>query len=282
MPSLLIFTDLDGTLLDSDSYSFAAARSALDRVFWLGIPLIPTTSKSLAEMRELSRRLANPHPSIVENGGAICAPEGRLDLPGAFESREGYRVWLQGPAYQGIQGFLVRLRRTHGFGFRGFADMSDEEVAADTGLSLDEAARARERLCSEPLIWQDSDEALGRFRSCLQAEGLGLTRGGRYWHVVGPWDKAAAMGRLKGCYQERAQVLPATLALGDSPNDRAMLETADIAVVIRPKYGEAMTLKGARVSDAVGPEGWSRMVHQVLDELGFGRMPARAVGARQA
>jgi mannosyl-3-phosphoglycerate phosphatase len=280
-PPLLIFTDLDGTLLEADSYSFAPAGSALERVSRLGIPLIPTTSKTLAEVAALSERLANPHPCIVENGGAICVPEGYPDLAGESQRREGYRVYCQAPTYDRLRGLLLDLRRSGGFRFCGFGDMTDAQVAAGTGLSLAEAARARDRLCSEPLIWQDDDESLVRFRTRLRCEGLVLTRGGRYWHVTGPWDKAGALVRLRDIYQGRErQDRPVTLALGDSPNDREMLAVADIAVVIRGKDGAAMNLEGARVSDFPGPEGWGRMVHRVLDELGLTGGSPRAVGAQ--
>ena len=47
---LLVFTDLDGTLLDHDSYSFEPARPALARLRSAGVPVIPTTSKTLAEV----------------------------------------------------------------------------------------------------------------------------------------------------------------------------------------------------------------------------------------
>ena len=73
---LLVFTDLDGTLLDHDDYGFAPALPALERLRAAAVPLIPTTSKTLAETARLSRALGNGHPCIVENGSAICVPEG--------------------------------------------------------------------------------------------------------------------------------------------------------------------------------------------------------------
>jgi mannosyl-3-phosphoglycerate phosphatase len=68
---LLIFTDLDGTLLDHHSYSFSAALPALQRLRRFNIPLIPVTSKTLAELAPLMRELDNPHPCIAENGGLM-------------------------------------------------------------------------------------------------------------------------------------------------------------------------------------------------------------------
>ena len=41
----VLFTDLDGTLLDRDTYSWEAARPALDRLIQKGIP--PTGTQNL-------------------------------------------------------------------------------------------------------------------------------------------------------------------------------------------------------------------------------------------
>ena len=43
---LLVFTDLDGTLLDHHSYSHAAALPGLERLRGLEVPVIPVTSKT--------------------------------------------------------------------------------------------------------------------------------------------------------------------------------------------------------------------------------------------
>ena len=43
----LIFTDLDGSLLDHHSYSFAPAVPLLAELDALGIPVIPITGKTL-------------------------------------------------------------------------------------------------------------------------------------------------------------------------------------------------------------------------------------------
>lgn len=64
---LLVFTDLDGTVLDHYSYSHALAEPML-RVFMReNIPVIPVSSKTRAELEPLRVALENRHPFIVEN-----------------------------------------------------------------------------------------------------------------------------------------------------------------------------------------------------------------------
>ena len=165
---------------------------------------------------------------------------------------------------------LQDLRRKHGFRFRGFNDMSAAEVARDTCLSEDNAVRARQRLCTEPLLWQDDAAAFDLFSAELAASGLRLLRGGRYWHVTSNADKAAAMQKLGKLYETAAHHGFTSVALGDSPNDAAMLRAADIAVVIRRKDGSAMRLASSNrtiTTDVPGPTGWNDAVIQIVNEM---------------
>lgn len=267
---LLVFTDLDGTLLDHHNYDFAPALPALQRLRDLGIPLIPTTSKTLAEVAVLNgEQLANPHPCIVENGSVLCLPPGYFGAAATDDRQLGYELLRLAPAYAAILAALAGLRRD-GFRFRGFHDMSDAEVADDSGLPPAAAARARQRLCSEPLLWQDSDAALTAFRDRLAQQGLQLTRGGRYWHVMGPTSKALAMQRLCGLYRQAGLARFSTIALGDSPNDIEMLNASDIAVIVRRPDGDTLDCRGAQqtlVTEQPGPAGWNTAVLQLIDQF---------------
>ena len=81
MPNLIVFTDLDGSLLDSTTYSFKAATPALNALREQGIPLVLVSSKTRAEMEPLRQRLGHCDPFIVENGGAVFVPHGLFDFP---------------------------------------------------------------------------------------------------------------------------------------------------------------------------------------------------------
>lgn len=267
---MLIFTDLDGTLLDHHDYGFAPAKSALKLLREQAIPLIPNTSKTFHEMLVLQQQLDNHHPFITENGAVICIPNGYFSSLQDGDLLQGYRLLPQSLGYQQILNVLSGLRREHGFRFQGFNDCSAAQIANDTGLALAQAVHAKQRMGSEPILWQDNELAFTRFRRELQARGLHLIKGGRYWHVLSDANKLAAMNTLRELYQQFGLLRCTCVALGNSENDLAMLNGADIAVVIPNEDGSVLQLTTAKrvvVSEAGAAQGWRISIEKILADL---------------
>ncbi|HHC28943.1 MAG TPA: mannosyl-3-phosphoglycerate phosphatase, partial [Rhodobacterales bacterium] len=146
---LVVFTDLDGTLLDHDSYSWAPARPALDALKAGGAALVLASSKTAPEIADLHAALGlGDTPAIVENGAGVYRP-------GQGVSGAGDYARLRA-ALDALEGDL----RSY---FQGFGDMSDAQVAAETGLASEDATRARVRAYSEPGLWHGSDAQLAAF-----------------------------------------------------------------------------------------------------------------------
>ncbi len=267
---LLVYTDLDGTLLDHDTYSFTPAVPALERLATLAVPVIPVTSKTLAELELLGAQLRLNGPCIAENGGLIAIPTGYFEADLPLPVKEQLRIEFLSPRYPEILALLTDLRREFSFEFDGFSDLSDSDVASLTGLSIENAQRARQRLCSEPLLWRDSVTAFNRFAQELVKRNYTLVQGGRFHHVLGQTDKARAMHRLGQYFVQAGFSDFTSIALGDSPNDTLMLQTADIAVVIRRKDGSWLPLEtsGKKVETrASGPQGWNDFFQHYLDTI---------------
>jgi len=65
----IVFSDLDGTLLDHRTYDYSPALPALAKLQEKQIPLVFCTSKTAAEMIPFRKEIKNKDPFIVENGG---------------------------------------------------------------------------------------------------------------------------------------------------------------------------------------------------------------------
>lgn len=262
----LLFSDLDGTLLDHATYAFDAARPALARIRALGIPLVLCTSKTRAEVEPLRAVLGNTDPFVVENGGAVCIPEHYFPfaIEGA-ELRGDVLVVPIGDAYDDLVRALRRASRETGVGVRGFAEMSDAEVAAATGLPLADAHRARQREFDEPFEILDAAR-IGELVAAIERAGKRWTAGGRFHHITGASDKAAAVRLLTSLFRRhRGDVI--TVGLGDAPNDATFLNVVDLPIVVDSPRAAALhaLVPHARVTSRPGPAGWNEAVLALLE-----------------
>ncbi len=265
----LVFTDLDGTLLDHASYSHAAADGAMARLRRLRIPCIFTTSKTRLEVLRLREECGNEDPFIVENGGAVMIPAqsalaGRAPVHGEMPALHCHDF---GASRSTILQRLQLAGLDTAYRWRGFAAMTVSEIADHTGLDETAAAAAAQREYCEPVLWQDTPERLARFRHALTDIGLTSVAGGRFLHLLDAQvDKGRAMRWL--CEQFPAPTY--SIGLGDSGNDVGLLQQADIAVLVRSRHQEFPAAQG-RVhtirTHAYGPQGWAEAIQQLLDTL---------------
>lgn len=259
----LVATDLDHTLF-SDPASAGLAGAAIRAVEAEGVPVIPVSSKTFAEMlRFLDDAGLSPRPFLFENGCGIGWPEQCAAQPADMAPvvrQDGCEAFLLTAPADAVPASVRRLLGRHGPASRLLEDMAPEELAALTGLDESAAILAGQRLASVPVLWRDGPEALAAFRAELAALGWAAVSGGRFVHVSAPWDKARGLARLRDWLGSEARSAR-LLACGDSENDRALLEAADLALVFPGPGGAWMSLaRPARWVPAAGPEAWRQAV----------------------
>ena len=271
MSSLIVFSDLDGTLLDHHTYRWDEARPALERCASEGVPVILVSSKTRAEMDVLRKRMGIEAPFVSENGGGIFFPPGLLPDPPAEAVKSGdLRKWELGTGYPAIVKALKGIASELGFTIKGFHDMNTEEISRLTGLDPEESRRAAQREFDEPFIVRFPEPPDERpLQLAAARRGLRVSRGGRFHHLYGHGGKGVAMDRLARWYQAgRGGIV--TAALGDSPNDFPMLERADHPFLVRSSraFPElSLHLEGLKVTRMTGPAGWNDAVIGLLNKL---------------
>jgi mannosyl-3-phosphoglycerate phosphatase len=219
------------------------------------------SSKTLAELAPLRVELGLADPVIAENGAFIDVPEGyftrqlpvREPPPGREVLQRVYRAVKQAGAYR----------------CEAFCELAEAGIVAATGLDPAAVRLANDRRATEPVLWQDTADRLESFCAEISAQGLQCLRGGRFVHVMGRVDKASAMQDLMSVYRQESPGEAFTcIALGDGPNDAAMLAAADVAVVVRARHGQQIDLAAHRHvvrTQQYGPLGWQNALNELLE-----------------
>ncbi|MEW6586521.1 MAG: HAD-IIB family hydrolase [Nitrospirota bacterium] len=269
MKKWVIFTDLDGTLLDYRTYSFEAAMPALQELRDKDIPLVLCSSKTRSEIERYREKIQNDHPFISENGGGIFIPKsyfksGIQNLEFRIRTEDGYLIITLGASYADLRK-AVRELQAEGFGVRGFGDMTAEEVAKRTGISIDEAVMAKERDFDEPFVFEGDAEQAQRLLKAITAKGFRHTQG-RFYHMLGDRDKGKAVQILIDLYRKTYGDV-VSIAIGDSSNDIPMLGVADYPVVVQKpdgKYDSRLNVPNLIRAGGIGPDGWNKAVLRLI------------------
>jgi len=266
MSSLLVATDLDGTLLEEHTHSFEPARPALAALSRSGACLVLASSKTRAEMEPLAGRLGLHAPLIVENGGAILLP--RRD--------GGYDAIARGAGHQELLAALAEIGREAGAELRTFTSLSSEELERLTGLRGEVGGQARRGQHDEPFLLADESRAPA-VAAAAERRGLRVTRGGGFLHLTGDTDKGQALRELLARLAQLGQSFH-TAGLGDAANDLPLLLAVERPIVVprpggAPDPALAAALPGAERAPEPGPAGWNTAV---LTVLGGGRLPTVA------
>lgn len=298
----IVITDADATLLDHKTYSFDAARPALDRMQESGYPVVIATSKTIPEVMYLQQQLGLREPFAYENGGGLALPIGYFDKEVVTQvaDREGRHMrestdgHLLIPIAASIEEVRMRLHRAvaaAGVDIEGFEQWHDcpermitacDFVDDSSQSAFDKARAALEREAQEGFLIRSypnhvsEDDAWAALSIQMELHGLTALRGGRFYQASVGSDKGSAVELLLDLYRlqyPQTEVFP--VGLGDSQNDISLLQACVRAggrgfLVANPSQKKSVfTDENSHIErlQQVGPEGWNYAVHNTLDEL---------------
>ena len=255
----LVFTDVDGTLLDHDTYSYAPAREGISLLFELRIPLVLVSSKTLPEMKQLHEELSLSAPFIFENGGGIFWPGKReaIEYIGMDISQLKTHAPLLGPLFQEEVKFIT--------------DMDIDEIVKTTALPRARAVLSQQRRSSLPFVLPSgrkiSTGEIENINNDLRPLGFAVTRGGRFFHFSSVLsEKGAAVKKVVAYYYRQGCDSLKTIGVGDSENDLSMFRAVDLPVVVRRPDGSSLRTGMANIieTSGIGPSGFTEAVKLII------------------
>jgi len=247
MRNYIIFSDLDGTLLDHKTYTFDPALEALSIIKSRQIPLILSSSKTRAEIERIQSHLTLKDPFIFENGS------------GVFYNNQ---VVSFGINLTEIHDKITPLQKT--FNFNCYSLLTIEQAIHYTGLTEEEAKLSQQRQFSEPIVWLDDEERKNDFLEKIHQLGLNATQGGRFLTISSHHDKAKALKWIKNSLENDYQTKFISIALGDGENDISMINACDIKILIK-NNNEHLQRSDWVLSEMCGPSGWNQEIMKVLN-----------------
>ncbi|NOR84646.1 mannosyl-3-phosphoglycerate phosphatase [archaeon] len=259
----IIFTDLDGTLLDHKTYSFKSAIKTLNIIKNRKIPIVFCTSKTRAEIEKYRTILDIKDPFISENGGAIYIPKDYFDFDYSFDKKlKNYNVVELGTQIKEILKVIILLKEK-GYDIKTFSEMTEKEVSKDCGLNILDARLAKLREYDEVFTIVKKEQEKNIIKT-IKNNGYNVTSGGRYHHVMGNNDKGKAVKILTGLFKIKYKKIK-TIGLGDGNNDLPMLKTVNCAVIVKNSAHNTLKVSfDVLRTKKEGSAGWSDAINKII------------------
>ncbi len=267
----VVYTDLDGTLLDHTTYSFSPATEALELLRANDTPLVICTSKTRAEIEHWRELLHNTDPFISENGGAVFVPRDYFETEYEYDKKlNGYNVIELGTPAETLRSSLEKISNDLGIATKTLSGMSPQEVSELTGLDIDSAVLAQQREYDEPFIIPNRSTDIQVLKDAIYNAGWSYTKGGRFHHIMGTSNKGRAVRILTDLYA-REHKLVETIGIGDSLNDIPLLESVDTPVLVQKPdgtYEQDAMIENMIHADGIGPGGWNNALLKLFVKNG--------------
>ncbi len=266
----VVFTDIDGTLIDILTGHFGETKILVKKLTECKIPLVLCSSKTKAEQELIRKEAELSEPFIVENGGAIFIPSAYFDDTLNFKARrtDSYHVMELGKPTAMIMSKLKELREIHDLDFRAASEMSIDELCKIALMEKDAALRMIQREYGETIV-EINNHDFGKFVTMVEDSGLKVISGGRFMDVTGGNDKGTAVKVLIDLFKYKYKHKVVFFGVGDSSNDESMLRLVDFPMLVQRTDGTWQSSNIERIIrlKGVGPEGWKLAFNEVMNYL---------------
>jgi len=261
--TVVIFTDLDGSLLHRDTFQFDTIKDYIKSLVSKGVIIIPNSSKTEKEIENFIEELGVNLPYISENGSSIhglnlitsnfpdklILSRGKEELLNIFENKVPEK--LKEKCFQ-------------------ISKMSKKEKENILGQKDEELKDALNRKYTLPFLFKGDKNEKNRLLKILNSNSLTLQEGGRVSNLCDNINKVKSMNRVIKILKKTEDKIK-TIAVGDNFNDLEMLRNCDIpCLVFNDQFKlDQININNLIFSNKPSPEGWADVIKMALVKLGF-------------
>ena len=259
--SIFIFTDLDASLIQRDTFKFDEIKDYIKSLISKGIYIIPNTSKTEIEINEFNKELGLNLPYISENGSSING----LNL---INKNFPNQINLSRYKDDIFKIFKKIVPENLKVKCRLIFKMEKKVQSKIFGLSGKKLKDALNRNYSIPFIFSGNLDQRRQLNEIVNKGGLTLHEGGRVINICDNVSKVKSMNKVIKMIKKTEDNIK-IISVGDNYNDLDMLKNSDIACLV---FNDQFTMEPININNCIvsknpAPIGWQEVVKMALDKI---------------
>ena len=258
---ILIFTDLDGSILDRDTFKFDQIKQYMKKLLNSGVIIIPNSSKTESEIIEFNQELGENLAYISENGSVI---NGLNILNSNFPDK----IILSREKEELIEIFKKNVPENLQNKCKFISNLDKKNQMGIFSLSDNKLKNALKRKYTEPFLFEGEKSERIELLKILKKKSLTLQEGGRVINLCDNVNKVKSMKKILKIYK-KIQSNIKVIAVGDNYNDLDMLKNCDLpCLVFNDQFKEdQINIDNLIISNRPSPDGWADVIKKALVKL---------------
>ena len=261
--TVVIFTDLDGSLLHRDTFQFDTIKDYIKSLVSKGVIIIPNSSKTEKEIEKFNEELGINLPYISENGSSIHG----LNL---ITSNFPDKLVLSRDKEELLKIYENKVPEKLKEKCFQISKMSKKEKENILGQKDEKLKDALNRKYTLPFLFKGDKNEKYRLIKILNSNSLTLQEGGRVYNLCDNINKVKSMNRVIKILKKTEDKIK-TIAVGDNFNDLEMLRNCDIpCLVFNDQFKlDQININNLIFSNKPSPEGWADVIKMALVKLDY-------------
>ena len=258
---ILIFTDLDGSILDRDTFKFDQIKQYMKKILNSGALIIPNSSKTESEIVEFNQELGENLAYISENGSVI---NGLNILNSNFPNK----IILSREKEELIDIFKNKVPENLQRKCKFISNLNKKDQISIFGLNENKLKNALKRKYTEPFLFEGNKREKKDLLKILKKKSLTMQEGGRVINLCDNVNKVKSMNKILKIYKKIESYIK-VIAVGDNYNDLDMLKNSDLpCLVFNDQFKEdQINIDNLIISNKPSPDGWADVVKKALVKL---------------
>ena len=264
---VIIFTDLDETLLKENIYNHNILNNLIKTLLKKEYEIIPVTSKTYLEVIDLLKQIKYKLPFSVENGAAYYIPVNNSNNYLYKKIVNSYAI-----KKNAIKKVLnKRIFKTYLHNLKYIEDLSIEEQKKITKLNIKQLEGFNSREYSIPVLISGDKYFKKKFEETLFKYNLKIVFGGKLNNISGLHGKLNSLLFFSNQYKKKFRNTKIiTISLGDNQNDIEILNNSNYSGIVKNNTYKIVNLKKKKNilrSFTEAPFGWIEVLKKIIIKM---------------